>query len=280
MQVVAHRGASTYRAEHTLAAYALALEQGADGLECDVRLTRDGHLVCVHDRRVDRTSSGRGLVSTLSLERLAELDYDSWHVPPVESADELVISHRVAPRLPPAQRGLLTLDGLLGLVKDQPGTRLFVETKHPVRYAGLVEAKLVALLSRHGLAKPPSKEDSPIVVMSFSARAMRRVREQAPALPTVLLMETILPPRWDGTLPPYADYTGPDVALLRHDPGYVARSADKGHPTYAWTVDDPADIQLCQRLGVRYLATNSPATTRRVLGADPGGNVRSDPPSP
>ena len=53
--VVAHRGASTHRAEHTLAAYALALEQGAQGLECDVRLTRDGHLVCVHDRTVDRT---------------------------------------------------------------------------------------------------------------------------------------------------------------------------------------------------------------------------------
>src|SRR4051812_43024918 len=65
--VVAHRGASSHRAEHTLAAYALALEQGADGLECDVRLTRDGFLVCVHDRRVDRTSTGRGAVSTLTL---------------------------------------------------------------------------------------------------------------------------------------------------------------------------------------------------------------------
>ncbi len=58
--IVAHRGASGHRAEHTLAAYVLALEQGSDGLECDVRLTRDGHLVCVHDRRIDRTSTGRG----------------------------------------------------------------------------------------------------------------------------------------------------------------------------------------------------------------------------
>ena len=56
--VVAHRGASGERPEHTLAAYELALQEGADGVECDVRLTRDGHLVCVHDRKVDRTSNG------------------------------------------------------------------------------------------------------------------------------------------------------------------------------------------------------------------------------
>ncbi len=65
--VVAHRGASASRPEHTLAAYDLALREGADGVECDVRLTRDGHLVCVHDRKLDRTSSGAGLVSTMTL---------------------------------------------------------------------------------------------------------------------------------------------------------------------------------------------------------------------
>jgi glycerophosphoryl diester phosphodiesterase len=53
--VVAHRGASADRPEHTLVAYELALQEGADGVECDVRLTLDGHQVCVHDRREDRT---------------------------------------------------------------------------------------------------------------------------------------------------------------------------------------------------------------------------------
>lgn len=71
--VVAHRGASAARPEHTLAAYDLALKEGADGVECDVRLTRDGHLVCVHDRRLDRTSTGAGLVSTMTL-----ASYASW----------------------------------------------------------------------------------------------------------------------------------------------------------------------------------------------------------
>jgi glycerophosphoryl diester phosphodiesterase len=261
--VVAHRGASAHRAEHTVAAYALAIEQGADGLECDVRVTRDGHLVCVHDRKVDRTSTGRGVVSTLTLDRLSELDYGSWHAGMPDSADDLVRQPVWTPD--PDERGVLTLESLLDLVADSPGTKLFVETKHPVRYGGLVEAKLVAMLSRYGMARPKSKEDSQVVMMSFSARAVRRVREHTPSLPTVLLLENLSVVRWDGKLPPYVDLTGPGVHILRTDPEYVERARSFGHETYVWTVDDPADVALCERLGVRYLATNSPATTLGML---------------
>src|SRR3982751_1091616 len=77
--VFAHRGGADALPEHTLGAYLRALEEGADGLECDVRLTRDGHLVCVHDRRLNRTSNGRGLVSAKTLAELDELDFGSWH---------------------------------------------------------------------------------------------------------------------------------------------------------------------------------------------------------
>jgi glycerophosphoryl diester phosphodiesterase len=78
IEVVAHRGSSDDAPEHTLRAYKRAIEDGADALECDVRLTKDGHLVCVHDRRIDRTSNGRGIVSTLELAELSELDWGSW----------------------------------------------------------------------------------------------------------------------------------------------------------------------------------------------------------
>ncbi len=81
IQVIAHRGASEDAPEHTLAAYRKAIEDGADALECDVRLTADGHLVCVHDRRVNRTSNGRGAVSALELAELAALDFGSWKDP-------------------------------------------------------------------------------------------------------------------------------------------------------------------------------------------------------
>ena len=87
-QVVAHRGSSRSRAEHTLGAYVQAIEEGADALECDVRLTADGHLVCVHDRRVDRTTNARGLGSTMRLAQLADLDAASWKSPWADLDDE------------------------------------------------------------------------------------------------------------------------------------------------------------------------------------------------
>src|SRR5690242_16503747 len=89
-QVVAHRGASRVRAEHTLGAYVQAIEDGADALECDVRLTADGHLVCVHDRRVDRTTNARGAVSTMRLEQLSDLDAASWKSPWSDLDDESI----------------------------------------------------------------------------------------------------------------------------------------------------------------------------------------------
>ena len=95
--VVAHRGASADRPEHTLAAYQLALEEGADGVECDVRLTRDGHLVCVHDRRIDRTSTGTGLVSEMTLAQLRKLDYGSWHGSWRADGSPFVNSHTTPP---------------------------------------------------------------------------------------------------------------------------------------------------------------------------------------
>ncbi|HVK20043.1 MAG TPA: glycerophosphodiester phosphodiesterase family protein [Actinokineospora sp.] len=241
VQLVAHRGASTLRAEHTAAAYELALAQGADALECDVRLTRDGHLVCVHDATVDRTSNGTGRVGEMTLAQLSELDFGG-------------------------ERGVLTMRALLGMAVDH-GAGLFIETKHPVRTGGKVEVALIELLAEHGLHQPATKAESPVVVMSFSALAVRRVRALAPALPTVFLLDRSLPWLRRGALPSWADHIGPGLKVLRADPDYVARAADRGHDTYCWTVDDPADIRFCADLGVRWLATNDPAATRTVLDA-------------
>ncbi len=75
VEVVAHRGASADEPEHTLAAYRQAVRLGADAVECDVRMTRDGALVCVHDRRIDRTSTGRGVISALDLADLERFEF-------------------------------------------------------------------------------------------------------------------------------------------------------------------------------------------------------------
>src|SRR5881227_3026458 len=113
--VFAHRGGADALPEHTLGAYLRAIEDGADGVECDVRLTRDGHLVCVHDRRLDRTSNGRGLVSTMTLAQLRELEYGAWHDSWREDGTH-------------GDTSLLTLDDLVSLVLDwNRPVKLFVE---------------------------------------------------------------------------------------------------------------------------------------------------------
>ena len=138
-QVVAHRGASFEKPEHTLAAYLEAISEGADALECDVRLTADGHLVCVHDRDLRRTASANGLVSTMELADLDQLEFASWKNP-WAVFDE-----------PPDLAKVLTLRRLLETVAEADRrVELAIETKHPTRYGGLVERRLAELLAEFG----------------------------------------------------------------------------------------------------------------------------------
>ncbi|MFB7110097.1 glycerophosphodiester phosphodiesterase [Streptomyces sp. NPDC056190] len=266
IQVVAHRGASEAAPEHTLAAYRKAIEDGADALECDVRLTADGHLVCVHDRRVNRTSNGRGAVSALELADLAALDFGSWRTRAswrgrVEEPD-----WEVRPE-DPEDTSVLTLERLLELVADagRP-VELAIETKHPTRWAGQVEERLLTLLKRFGLDAPASAARSPVRVMSFSARSLHRVRAASPALPTVYLMQFLSPRLRDGRLPVGIGIAGPSIRIVRNQPAYVERLKQAGHQVHVWTVNDPEDVDLCVDLGVDAIITNRPRAVLHRLG--------------
>ncbi|MFF0745743.1 glycerophosphodiester phosphodiesterase [Streptomyces sp. NPDC004111] len=275
IQVVAHRGASEDAPEHTLAAYQKAIEDGADALECDVRLTADGHLVCVHDRRVNRTSNGRGAVSALELADLAALDFGSW-----KGRDESSESPDWDPgRSPGRDRGtdavpgaftsVLTLERLLELVADAGRPlQLAIETKHPTRWAGQVEEKLLEMLKRFGLDGPPAEPltPPPVRIMSFSARSLHRVSLAAPAIPTVYLMQFVTPRLRDGRLPAGARIAGPGMRIVRNHPGYIARLHRAGHRVHVWTVNEPEDVELCVRLGVEAIITNRPKQVLAQLG--------------
>ena len=245
--MIAHRGASAERAEHTLAAYQRAIEQGADGLECDVRLTSDGHVVCVHDRTIDRTSTGSGVVSSQTLAQLNRHDFGSW----ADSDDE--------PDYDEERQSVLTLERLLELaVSVERDLHLAIETKHPTRYGGYLEKRVLELLQRFGLDRRATDRPS-VAVMSFSEVAMRRVRVLAPQIPTVFLMDKV-PLRFrNGALPYRTPIAGPGIHIIRRHPGYVKRLHDAGKKVYVWTVDDPADVNLCLGLGVNALISNRPA---------------------
>ena len=256
-QVVAHRGASHENAEHTLGAYLAALDAGAEGLECDVRMTADGHLVCVHDRDLRRTASRRGVVSTLDLAELSELDFAAWKNPWTDLDDE-------APDRDEELDGVLTLRKLLETVADYDRrVEVAIETKHPTRYGGLVEKRLVEMLRDFGWDAP----GSPVRVMSFSFTALQRVERLAPDIRLVQLVEHL--PAWPMLRRVIGrDWVvGPGIELLREHPRFAQRVARSGHDVHVWTVNTQADLELCIRLGVKAVISDRPAYMLELLDA-------------
>jgi glycerophosphoryl diester phosphodiesterase len=250
--VFGHRGAAAHLPEHTVDGYLRAIGDGADGVECDVRLTRDGHLVCIHDSRLERTSNGTGRVSTATLAELDRLDFGSWH--PGEGTG-------------PVPARLLTLERLLTtlLAAGRP-LRLLVETKHPTRYGRDVEVQLVKLLDQYGLTDPEADSPVRVTVMSFSMWAVRRVQALAPHLPTVFLYE-IAPPGIRGGRPPFRPpIIGPGIALVRNHPELVQRAHARGRQVYVWTVNEHDDVSLVLDLGVDGIITDRPAYVRSRVG--------------
>ncbi|MGJ7439609.1 glycerophosphodiester phosphodiesterase [Aquipuribacter sp. MA13-6] len=242
--VIAHRGASMAEPEHTMAAMERAVADGADALECDVRLTRDRQPVCHHDADLDRTSDATGKLYTRSLAELQDVDFGDG-------------------------KGVLTLRRLVEFCRDQPRPMgLSIETKHPSRWSWQVERMVVAELFQ-GLGKDLA--GLPFVnIMSFSPIAVRRVAALAPGLERVRLRSHRAPIPQLST----SHATGLDIRLLRADPTVVRDCHEFGQRTYVWTVNTVEDMDLCVRLGVDGIITDDPATARvvvdRAYGA-PGG---------
>jgi glycerophosphoryl diester phosphodiesterase len=271
-EVVAHRGATSEAPEHTLAAYRHAAAIRADAVECDVRMTRDGVLVCVHDRQIKNTSNGRGVVSALHLEELEQFHFGARR-PSRRSrwADDEITAVTDEPDV---ENGLvLTLDRLLDYITATPGTvRLAIETKHPTRHTRKVEEALVTCLRRYGLlgnGRPVEWAGKPAVrMMSFSQLAVRRMAELAPAVPTVQLIGKRLRTVRRELLNGSATAVGPGIALLRSDPDFVADAHAAGKEVHVWTVNKAADMDLVRDLGVDVVITDHPEDLLRLLGRE------------
>lgn len=246
-QVVAHRGASHEQAEHTLGAYVEALDVGAEALECDVRLTADGHLVLVHDRTLKRTAQTQGLVSEMTLAELERFDFAAWKKgeAAVEAPDRDVRLDRV-----------LTLRSLLETIRDYDRrVEIAIETKHPTRYGGLTERRLAAVLAEFGWDRP----GSPVRVMSFSYAALQRMERLTPDVQLVQLIDRA--PYWP-TLRQMVSrgwIIGPGIQELREHPRFARRLLLDDKRLHVWTVNDDEDLELCLDLGVEAIITDRPA---------------------
>lgn len=236
MKIIAHRGLSSLYPELTELAFTKALELDIHGVETDVRLSRDGVVVCIHDPIIDRVADGRGRVSELTLQQLRRHNFGT-------------------PAMP---QSVLTLDELLELLVHYEDKHLYIETKHPVRFSRILEEQVVLRLRYHGLLHDPR-----IHLISFSAASITWLKEMAPHLDRIHLRRS-----WETWLNPLPNFVGQPTGLgisvdrARKNPEFIGKW---GLPTYVWTVDNASDIRWARAQGVDMLATNVPGRAAALL---------------
>jgi glycerophosphoryl diester phosphodiesterase len=228
MQIYAHRGASADFPELTMAAYEGAVAQGADGFECDLRLTKDEVPVLWHNASMLERAGNSGLIAEMTYAEVA----------------------RAYPQI-------LTLREFLDFaMRHKKGVLL--ETKHPVISGNRIEEKIAETL------RDTSAMDSiDVSVMSFSWFAIEKMKRVDPKIPTTFLMHKNT--TWLQAKLSSAQSIGPGINELRAEPIRAKRIKDLGRSLNVWTVDEDSDIKLCEKLGVDILITNKPAHAREVL---------------
>lgn len=228
--IIGHRGASAEAPENTLAAFGLAAEQGAQGIEFDVRLSADGNVVVMHDATVDRTTGGSGTVSRMTTEALQALDAGLGQ--PVPTLDDV----------------FQTFGPSLLYNVELKGCGLWSR--------GLEEAVADRIAAYH--------LENQVVVSSFNPLCVRRARS-ALSKTTMVALVWAYGPRWLSHLPVQAEADHPHYSKV--DEAYISWARRQGLRVHVWTVDEPSEAQRLARLGVQAIVTNEPATIRKVLTA-------------
>lgn len=255
VQVIAHRGASWDAPEHTLVAYDLALARGADWIEQDLQMTRDGHLVVLHDDSLDRTARGpaascRGLVRERSLAQLQHCEVGSW----------FNAAHPGRARAEFSNERIPTLDAVLTRYASR--ARFYIETKNPADAPGMEDA-LLALLRRHRLVGTDR-----VIVQSFSAASLQRLHDLDAQLKLVLLIEDPIP---RDSLDPVLDRVASYAVGIGPARGIVSIALiDAAHKrklvVHPYTVNDEPVMRFLLGRGVDGMFTDRPDVLSRVLG--------------
>lgn len=286
---IAHRGASAYAPEHTLPAYELALEMGADYVEQDLQLTRDGHLICLHDTTLERTTDVEEIfperaetvetdgaprrvwpVAAFTLEEVRRLDAGSWF-------DAEFAGVRVP-----------TLQEAIELVQGRAG--LYLETKDPETWGALgfaMEEELLRVLAANGLDSPARRAATPVFVQSFSAASLRRVRALAgDAYPLVQLVglpgtAQLLTDDGLAAVAAYAAGVGPAFPMLLADPSRARAVRGAGLELHPYTVREGPALErfggaaalmtrLIDEFGATGVFTDNPDLFPRAGGPGAG----------
>jgi len=226
--VIAHRGASAVAPENTMAAFRRAVELGAECIETDLHLSRDGRLIIIHDATLNRTTSGDGLVKNYTFNELREFDAGSWFAK--EFAGEKM----------PAIEELLDLAG-------QADLSLYLEIKGGAGY-GVERAVISALRGR--------KESKAAVVLCFDSSVLDRIHQLDRLLMTGLLFESGGEDMVKEAVRVGARQIGPRGDCVT--PELVADAHRRGLKVIAWTINEPAQMRALAAIGVDGIITNHP----------------------
>ncbi len=227
--VIGHRGASAYAPMNTLPAFELALQQGAHGIELDTHLSKDGHLIVLHDFTVDHTTDGSGAAKNMTLAELKALD-----------AGSKFGAQFAGTRIP-------TLDEVF----ESVGGKLFinVEIKSESTETDGVEQAVAECIARHHLM-------TSVIVSSFNPLALQRFRS---ILPTVAI-GYLYHPQW--TFAPEVMDALPHEARHPHhsmiDAAYMEQARAHGWRVNTWTVNDVDEARRLHGLGVDAIITDQP----------------------
>ncbi len=225
--IIAHRGDVTSAPENTLPAFRSALERGADGIELDVRLTRDRQLVVFHDRSLGRTGGGRGLVSNATLDEMRALDVGGWFAPEFRGEQ--------AP----------TLDEVFELLPS--GYLINVELKAVIDHMRLIAHRVADAVRRHG-------RWGSTLVASFNPISLWELRKIEPRIMRGYIWSRRHPPPIRSRcFSPLVQAHWYDPADGSYNPGLMRRKRARGVRTLAWDVDFGCD--LSRMAGVRLDAT-------------------------
>jgi glycerophosphoryl diester phosphodiesterase len=226
--VIAHRGASAVAPENTMAAFRRAVEMGAECIETDLHLSRDGRLVIVHDTTLNRTTSGNGLVKNYTFNELRQLDAGRW------------FSEEFAGERMPTVEELLDFAG-------QADLSLCLEIKGGAGY-GVERAIISALRGR--------KESKAAVVLCFDASVLDRIHQLDRLLMTGLLFDTGGEDMVKEGVRVGARQIGPRGDCV--SPELVADAHRRGLKVITWTINEPAQMRAMAAAGVDGIITNYP----------------------
>ena len=270
---VAHRGASAYAPEHTLAAYRLALEQGADYVEQDLAVTKDGVLICTHDPTLERTTN----VEELFPDRAATITWEGktrrgWFANDFTLAEIKTLDAGSWFDRKFANERIPTFDEAVALVKGKAG--LFPELKTPEVYEGRpvdFEGLVAAALDRHGLRGPNADKRTPIILQTFNEATAKKLAAMKIGVPVVLLLND--GSAWKSAAKvrewkPFVQGLGPAKAIVEANPDLVKWAHAEGMTVtpYTFRASNPGKFpsvkaemeHFLYTLGVDGLFTDNP----------------------